>query len=744
MINIKLTREKLFLRLVHWLLVLLIVVGCVPILPNTSEPTLTPTLSEPGVSTTRAPDAGAAARAYLEAWQADDYATMYGLLTSVSRDALSEEGFSTRYRQVAAQASLESLSYEILSVLTYPKRAQVAYRVTLHTILVGDITRETSMNLSLENGEWHVQWDDTLILPELAGGNYLSMYYEIPSRGNIYDRNGHAIVAQAEAVSIGIIPGQINPNQEETLLRELSLLTGIPQETLLNMIESYQPDWYLPIGEASSDKISARGNVLYGLSGLVLRPYRSRYYFNGGIASQVIGYISFIQAEEAEAFQRKGYRVDEKVGRIGLEKWGEAYLAGKRGGTLYVVSPEGQIITKLAESAPEPAYQIYTTLDMDLQLQAQTAIEGFLGSIIVLERDTGRILALVSSPGFDPNLFDPSNFNSSYLIGKLFEPPYPTFNRGTQGQYSLGSVFKIITMSAALESGLYTPSTTYNCGYFFTELQGLTLNDWTYDYFLEDGETSPSGVLTLVEGLMRSCNPYFWHIGLDLFRQGLTHAITDMAIAFGLNQATGIEQVAEAEGQILEPTNEVEAVNQAIGQGPLLVTPLQVVDFVAALGNGGTIYRPQVVERVESVNGEVILSFTPVVRGTLGVTEETLTTIQEAMKLVVDNPRGTAYHRFRGLNVPVAGKTGTATIDGFSEPHAWFVGYTYAEKEDKPDIAVVVLLENAGQGSDFAAPIFRRIVEIYFYGGPLTRYPWEAKIGMTKTPTPEVTETPSP
>lgn len=721
------------------LLVVVGVSGCASPSPTAYPTWQTPTLPNPGVNTTPVPSAEAAAVAYLNAWQVDDYETMYAMLTSISRDAISQEEFAKRYRRVAAQASLQSVDYEILSVLTHPKNAQVAYRVILKTTLVGEIVRDTTMNLSLESGEWHVQWDDTLILPELAGGNYLSMDYSIPARGNIYDRNGHAIVAQADAVSIGVIPGQVDPEQKETLLNELWLLTGITPEALQEKMDSYQPDWYLPLGEVSAEAIRSREDVLYSLSGLVLRTFSSRYYFEGGIAPQVVGYVSLIQAEEAEEYQRKGYRVDEKVGRTGLEKWGEPYLSGTRGGTLYVVSPEGKIITMLAESDQQPAYHIVTTLDSDLQLQAQKAIEGFYGAIVVLERDTGRVLAMVSSPGFDPNLFEPSNYNSSFLLGKLFEPPYPTLNRAAQGQYSLGSVFKVITMAAALETGVYTPESTYNCQYTFTELQGLTLYDWTYEK-----DFPPSGLLTLTEGLMRSCNPFFWHIGLDLYRRGFVTAIADMARAFGLGQATGIEQIAEAEGQIVNPAGEVEAVNQAIGQGDVLVTPLQVADFIAAIGNGGTLYRPQVVEKIINVDGEAVMSFSPQVRGTLGVSPQTLATIQEGMRLVVDHPRGTAYYKFLGMSIRLAGKTGTATVGGFRKPHAWFAGYTYADREDKPDIAVVVLLENAGEGSEYAAPIFRRIVEVYFYGRPLVKYPWESEIGVTKTPTPEVTETPAP
>jgi cell division protein FtsI/penicillin-binding protein 2 len=705
----------------------------------------TPTLPAPEVRVTQSPDAEAAARAYLDAWKAENYDAMYAMLTKVSQDALTLDDFKGHYQNVANEASLNNLSFKILSSLVNPRSAQVAYQVTLSSVVVGDVHRDTMMNLSLDDGTWRVQWDDAIILPELAGGNKLWMDYRIPARGDIYDREGHALVSQADAVTLGIETGLVGPDYEYDMLisawHAMDQKPEVHPNALLPTLQNYRNyGWYLGLGEVQANA-PYRGFASF--NGAILTEYNSRFYDESGIAPHVLGYVSAIQAEEADQYRRQGYRIDQKVGRSGIEYWGEKYLSGKRGGTLYVVNAQGNVITSLAETEPEVADSIYTTLDRDYQLKVQRTLNSFRGAIVVLERDTGRVLAMASSPGFDPNAWEPANYNSSFLLSNIFNDEYkPLLNRATQGQYPLGSVFKLITIAAALESGLYTPETTYQCGYTFEELQGLTLYDWTWDHLQRGDEIPPSGLLTLPEGLMRSCNPFFWHIGLDLFRQGKTTAIADMARAYGLGKPTGIYGIdpgEEVSGQILDPTTEVDATNQAIGQGPVQVTPLQVARFVAALGNGGILYRPQVIERIAPPGGEPIIEFKPEKMGTLPISPANLKVIQDAMLSVTSNIRGTAFRSFMGTE-PVAGKTGTAQ-DPPRYPHAWFAGYTVANKPNKPDFAAVVIVENQGEGADFAAPIFRALVDLYFKGGRRS-FPWESQVGVIETPTPEITPTP--
>jgi penicillin-binding protein 2 len=697
------------------------------------------------VGVTHAPDAEAPMRSFLEALKNGDYATMYALLSKDVQAGMTQDDFGKKYDDALNTMSAGSLDYEVATEALSPNTALVGFRITYHTALVGDIKRDMSANFVLENGQWRLKWDPSLILPELADGNLLKMDYQIPARGNIYDRNGLPIVGQSDAYALGITPGQLNGKSEATLVSELSTLCNIPEADIKASYANAGPDWYVPICDASTDEV--KGVLNLGIGGLTATPYTSRFYFNQGLAAQTVGYTAYIDKSQVNEYRRKGYNGSERVGQTGIERSMEQYLAGKHGGTLWVVNPAGQLVAKLGESAPQPADSIYLTIDNNLQLNVQKTLAGFKGAAVVLERDTGRVLAIASSPSFDQNIFDAGNYNNSMVTDLLNNPDQPLVNRATQGQLPPGSVFKVVTFSAGLESGLYEAQTQYDCQYDFTELLqygGQTLHDWTWTHCqnrlaagkqCDTGDSKPSGLLTLPEGLMRSCNPFFWHIGLDLYNNNRAGDIAAMAQAFGFGAPTGIGVVDENAGNIQVPNNPIDATNQAIGQGTVTVTPLQVARAIAAIGNGGTLYQPQLIEKIQPVDASTISAFKPVANGTLPLRADNLKLLQDAMVSVVNDPRGTAYYRLRGLNIPVAGKTGTAE-SGNGNSHAWFAGYTMAaQSTNLPDIAVVVVLENQGEGSDWAAPIFRAIVESYYYGSPQS-VPWFGPFGNPYTPTP--------
>jgi penicillin-binding protein 2 len=744
-----------------WILPLLVfALGCrsaapvetpTPVVSPTPEPT--PTLADPAVTTSRPADPQEAAAAYFDFWLADDFAAMYAMLTAASREALSQEAFTERYIDALAMAAVPpgELAYELLDSAVHPDAAQVRYRLTWKSVLFGDISRENTLFLELEGASWAVIWDISLILPDLVGGNQVQRIYYVPSaRGDIYDRSGQLMVGLSDAYAIGIVPVEISNNEEEenAMLNLVGRATGLPAEYLANLVQGvgYDYPFYLPINDVSPEQIGGLFTGLNSYDAVSVSQFSARYYFGPGDAAHLLGYTSFVSPDEQDALTRQGYWWTSRVPRIGVELWADQYLAGTQGGALAINNANGEQVSLLAEKFPQPGGSISLTIDKDLQTAAQQALFDMRGAVVVLELDTGRILALASSPTYSPNLFEPENPNSLFT-SPFNDPQQPTLNRAINGQYPLGSVFKIITMATALETGLFTVEDTYDCQYEFTELlpSGPVLYDWTYERNLERLENDqspfpPSGLLTLPEGLMRSCNPWFYHIGLALFNAELSGSLSDMARGFGLGSPTGVIGLpGESSGQVVNPDEPLAFTNLATGQGELLVTPLQVAHFVAAVGNGGTFYTPQLVEQAVDQDGNIIYEFSAQIAGELPLSQETMAAVQDAMKLVTQDSRGTANLIFRNFGLDIAGKTGTAQSSQ-ADPHAWFVAYSDENREDKPDIAVVAVIENRGEGSEWAAPVVRRVLENYFFNRTLRSYPWEIRIGVPEWLVPEPPE----
>jgi penicillin-binding protein 2 len=709
----------------------LVLGACSPSAPVASQP------DAGGQDISRVGAAHNTAEAYLLNWQQGDFAAMYAQLTPFSQDAFSLEAFLGHHQDFAEAILLTGWDFQILSAIAEGEHAQVGYRLIFETTLLGTFSTDTVMNLVLAGERWQVQWEIGMILPELRGGNTLELVYKIPARGRIYASDGSPLAAYENAVALGVVPGEIPPEQAPLLYETLASLSIHSQEDIARMVEETPDDWYLPVVSLSQAEVMPQLEILTSLGGLRIDEFRSRYYVDGGVAPHALGYLLLISEADLPAYQAQGYRQDERVGAAGLEAAFEPQLAGRRGGTLYLISPQGEILSLLASQPPEPAQSITTTLDKTLQMRLQDSLGDLRAAVVVMEMDTGRVLAMVSNPHFDPNAFDLSTIDRSLLDSYFADPDRPLFNRAAQGQYPLGSVFKIITMAAGMETGLYGASSSFICGHSLWVCDSVVLYDWTF------GHGAPaSGELTLPEGLMRSCNPWFYRIGEALFAEGMDGALSEMALGFGLGAPTGIE-VDEAAGNIPETAGTcVNSAQMSIGQGEILVTPLQVATFIAALGNGGRLYCPTLVDSIAPNTGAATQSFWPEDLGTLPISEETLLVIQDALRLVVESPRGTAYFSLGDLAISVSGKTGTAQTPT-GDAHAWFAGYTRMDDPDRPDIAVVVLVENGGEGSVMAAPVFRRAVSLYFSDGtdPGGTLPWEAAPFVPLTPTPTPSET---
>lgn len=668
-----------------------------PISLPSPRPTPTPT----------PPPAREVAQAFLDAWEQGDYARMYGLLSSSTRTSVELEKFERVYRDVAAEATITSLSTSITSALQEPPKAQVAYHVSMETILVGSVEVDNVIHLTLEGDQWRVNWSSGLIFPKLAG-NFVHMAVKVPERGNIYDRHGLELATEERMVTVGVVPSWIE--DEEKVLPELSRILGLEEVAIQEKYASASPYWFVPIGDIPLQIYQAERELLESLSGVTLREKSVRAYPQGDLAPHVVGYLGAIPPEELDYWKAKGYSGDERVGVAGLEKWGKEYLAGKRGGILTIVTSRGDTVSIVKDRPATSSCDIYTTLDAKLQNAAEAALEGKRGAIVALNPKNGQILAMASRPGFDPNIFVPA-IDAEEWEALSSDEEHPLVNRAVQCAYPTGSVFKVVTMACALEEGGFTPDSTFTCTGVW---EGLgpehPLTCW-----LGTGH----GEIDLITAMAASCNVAFYEMGLKLYERD-PYLLSDYARHFGLGKPTGLRCLDETAGLIPGPAWKIQTlgegwapgdgVNLAIGQANLQLTPLQVANMLATVANGGTIYRPQLILKVVRPSGELKETFSPDVVGHLPLSEENLKTIHRGLVGTTTNPRGTADEAFQGLEISVAGKTGTAgLVEG--KPHSWFAGYAPAED---PQIAMAVIVENGGEGGKVAAPIFRKVVEAYF------------------------------
>lgn len=737
------------LRLSRSIVLLSLLVGCAgaPVNPTATVPVITlppPVLVTP--ETTPTPVATPTpqftnplevAERYVRAWEQNDYAQMYTLLTAAERAARPEVDFATEYTRVLEAMTV--LSFSVQLGQAEPAETQLALpgTVTYHTGLVGTLTTPITVTLQQEGDRWGVVFARTALLSELAGGNRLLMVPLIPQRGTIYDRNGVPLAWETEAFSFGVVPGELGEGFDAAV-RGLSGALGIPAPVLAARLQNAVPNQYLALGELSAEEYASRYRYLSGITGVYVFSYTARYYRGNGAVAHVTGYTTFIPQNRLTEFRARGYAGSERVGVAGVELWAEAQLAGKAGGQLQLRTAEGQFIKMLAATQQVPSQDVYTTIDYNLQAAAQAALGDFTGAVVAMDPKTGEIWALASGPTFSPNIFEPQNRNQSQIALVLNDPRRPLLNHASQSTYAPGSVFKIITMAAGLTSGQFTPDSVWDCNGEWRELgASFVRTDW-----LEGGH----GSITLKQGLSGSCNPWFWHIGYSLFNFN-PQWLPDTAKGFGLGQRTGLE-IEESAGLIPddawkrqalgEAWTVFDSVNMSIGQGDVQATPVQMARMIAAIANGGTLYRPGLVLAVRPPNAEPTYEFNVQAVGQLPVLPEHLAAIREGMENVTREPIGTARNRFRNFRIPVAGKTGTAEAGG-QQPDAWFGGFTYANNANTPDLAMAVVVQNRGQGSDYAAPIFRRVVEAHF-GLNFVRYPWEESVGV---PAPEETPTPA-
>jgi penicillin-binding protein 2 len=646
------------------------------------------------------------ARAFLKAWSEGDYAGMYALLAPSRQATLSAEQFSTLYKSTTTEATIKAITPTFSSAQENGDEAQAQFTVTLETNAVGTLSQTNTMALRREDSKWGVLWSPSLILSQLTDGGSVKFYPLVSTRGSILDRLGRPLAIDQPLTVVEVVPAEMK--SESAVLAALAQVFGQTAAQIRSMYSKFPSGWRTAIGTLTDDQVKTNQDLLT-LPGIHTDTRKNqRTYPHGEGGAHVVGYASQVSAEDLDTLAIKGYRAGDLLGRTGLEVWGQNDLAGRRGGKLVVLTPSGQITATLANVPAHQSSNLTTTLDADLTDIAEKALGTHNGTVIALDITNGNVLAMVSNPAFDPNKMT-QRLSTADSRALLNDPNSPFLNRAVQSAFPPGSVFKIVTYAAALEKGVFTANTVFeDPGYW----DGLGQNNRKYNWTWEITGKG-AGSITLSSALTQSDDVVFYQVGYKL-NQVDRNLMPSFAKAFGLGTATGIE-IGEVPGNVPDPAalpswGPGEAINLVIGQGTMLTSPLQIADMLAAVANGGTLYRPHLITKITNAADGTLKLIQPEVRGKLPVSAATLASIRDALKKVTTTKEGTAVSAFRGARVVSAGKTGTAEVLKNGDPHAWFAGYAPA---DNPKIAIVVMVEHGGEGSMAAAPIFREIVDNY-------------------------------
>ncbi len=516
-------------------------------------------------------------------------------------------------------------------------------------------------------------------------------------RGDIFDRNGAAVVSNRLSFDVAIVYREVRNKQKA--IHTLSDILDIPVIEMARLVDKARTRPYMPftiLEDIDKNKAIILEEESFNIDGLIIQTRSRRNYIYNSFGSHMFGYLSEIGESEVEDLKDYGYRPGDLVGRSGLEKEYETFLRGTDGGIQIEVDSRGRETRVLGLKEPSSGKDLYLTIDIAFQVVCEKLLGDRKGAICVMDPRTGEVLALASHPAFDPNVFvrpKSSDERMRFLRNRVGRP---LSNRAISGLYPPGSVFKVVTASAALETKKITASTRFFC-------QGnYRLGTAKFDCWKAEGHGSQD----LIEGLMNSCDVFFYNIG----RAAGVDAIEIYAKLFGLGRPTGVDLPDEVGG--LVPGRawknayrrgawyEGDTVNYSIGQGYLLVTPMQVMDMMGVIANGGSLVRPHLVKKIDDL---MLQTDAPKL---IGLKPATISLIRKGLYEVVNNENGTGK-RAKLEGALVDGKTGSAE-NPHGRTHAWFSGFA---PDNDPRICVVVFLEHGGKGGLEPAEIARGIFE---------------------------------
>jgi penicillin-binding protein 2 len=556
-------------------------------------------------------------------------------------------------------------------------------------------------------------------LTELSDRNRIRLQRLPALRGLVYDARHRPLVDTRPSYDAVIVP-EDTPNLSVTTQRLEKLLNADGFEKKLDDADDQGRPEFDPVTvdeRLSWQQVVALETHQLELPGVSLQVNPRRHYIYGPLAAHLLGYVGEVTVRDLNRLP--DYRMGDEIGKFGLERSWEPILRGDSGGQEIEVDSVGRRLRLLREIPEKPGNSVVMTIDLDLQQVAEQAIGNRAGALVAIDPNTGYILAMASHPAFDPNTFAGGITNAAWRE-LTTDPSHPLSNRAIQGVYPPGSTFKIVDSIAGLEDHTLKPDTTYGCA------GGMYFGGREYRCWRKQGH----GAISLHRAIVESCDVFFYNVGQKL---GVDR-LAAWAHALGLGKKSGIDLNNERAGVI--PSTEwkerrygerwypAETLSVAIGQGYVGVTPLQLADMAAAVANGGTLYKPQFVKELDSLDGTVVKTFPPVIQSQVHIDPDVLERVRSGMAGVVNQPDGTA-HAAKMDNVIVAGKTGTAQVVKEAQgqrtkenalpeqyrDHGWFMAFAPL---DHPQIAIACIIEHSGHGGSSAAPVVKAVMQKYF------------------------------
>jgi len=627
---------------------------------------------------------GATAADFARAWTAGDQNALFLLLSPSAQQAYPLEVFNETYERFAEELTQVSVTATVSAAS--PGKASLAVR--LATAYFGDLEYTTTLNLSQTSSGWLVDWQPSAVSPEMVEGREFKSTIQRPVRGSILDRNGQPLAITKDLRTLGLNRSLV---RDQAALRAALIDFGFTASQVDAAFNSGAgASQRVRVGPVADDKAEAAITTLRNIPGVVLYFESQRVHPLGAAAAHVVGYTRELTAEELAQRKGTGYRAGDRAGATGLEASQDDLLAGSIGAELRVVDANGGVQKVVLSRPYRSSADVTTTLDSATLLTAYARLGSRAGAAVVIDPQTNAILALNSSPAFDPDAFERNDAAALAVITAAANGPLA--NRATTGLYSAGSTFKLITGAAGLLYGGYKTTDRIDCTAVWTGVDPPRRN-W------EGGQ----GPLTIAEGLMRSCNPVFYEIGLKLYND-TDGALSQTARLFGFGATSGTKGLSEEAGLVPDAAQKRaktgqawfpgDEVNLAIGQGDLLITPIQLANAYS------TFIARQLRTPV------VLATEKPAAKGDIPLNDDQWNLLMSGLKLVT-SAKGTASAAFAlaGYN-DFAGKSGTAEDVG-AQQHVLFVAMSPASA---PRAIAAVVLDEGQSGSIEAGPIARDIV----------------------------------